>query len=284
MKRRAFVLAAAALGCRARPPAGRWEFARAALALAERDRPDAGERTERALRELAGIAERVPAASAGVGAARRALRAVLFDELGFAREVTRTDLSFVLLPSVLRQRRGNCVGLGTLYLALALALELPASGVLMPGHFFVRVQEGAAFHNVELLKRGEAMPRDWYDARYPLPSTARRTPYGRSLSEREVLGVLEYDIGNERRRQQRIAEAKAAYARAAALLPDFAPAHASLGTMQHLLGEHAAARASYEQAQELDPGLRGLDQNVSLLRAEANGHAPSAASPSHIAR
>ena len=63
----------------------------------------------------------------------------------------------------------------------------------------MRVQEGAASRNIELLRRAEAMPSDWYDSRYPLPSTARRTPYARPLSQREVLGVVEYDIGNERR-------------------------------------------------------------------------------------
>jgi tetratricopeptide (TPR) repeat protein len=263
VKRRAFVLAAAAWGCHARVPAGRYDFARAALAVAHRGRPDAAQLTARALRELTGIAARARQAT------RSALSALLFDELGFTREVTSTDLGFVLLPSVLRQRRGNCLGLGTLYLALAQALDIPASGVLVPGHFYVRVHEGRARHNVELLRRGEAMPDSWYGSRYPLPRTLPQTAYARPLSEREVLGVIEYDIGNERRREQRIAEAKVAYSRAVTSLPDFAPAHASLGSIQHLLAEYAAARASYQQARKLDPSLPGLDENVALLEAEA---------------
>jgi tetratricopeptide (TPR) repeat protein len=263
VKRRAFVLAAAAWGCHARAPAGRYDFARAALSVAHRERADAAERTARALRELMGIAARARQAT------RSALNALLFDELGFTREVSSTDLSFVLLPSVLRQRRGNCVGLGTLYLALAQALEIPARGVLLPGHFYVRVQEGGARHNVELLRRGEAMPDSWYGSRYPLPRPARQTAYARPLSETEVLGVIEYDIGNERRREQRHAQARVAYSRAVTSLPDFAPAHASLGSVQHLLAEYAAARASYERARKLDPGLPGLDENVALLEAEA---------------
>lgn len=269
MKRRAFLLGATACGCGHRASARRWGFARATLALAGRDRSDPTV-SERALRELNDIADRVGSArSADRDGPASALGRVLFDELGFTREVSSSGLGFVLLPSVLRQRRGNCVGLGTLYLALAQALDIPASGVLMPGHFYVRVQQAGAHRNVELLRRGEAMPDSWYGSRYPLPGSTARTAFGRSLSEREVLGVIEYDIGNERRRQQRIAEAETAYARAVALLPDFAQARASLGSMQHLLGEYAAASASYQHALLLDPGLAGLAENVVLLEAEA---------------
>ena len=41
------------------------------------------------------------------------LNEAIFDSLGFEREVDDTDLRFVLLPSVLRARRGSCVGLGS---------------------------------------------------------------------------------------------------------------------------------------------------------------------------
>ena len=69
----------------------------------------------------------------------RVLGDLLFVRLGFSREVDDTNLSFVLLPSVLRARRGSCVGLGVLFLVLAEALGQRASGVLMPGHFYVRL-------------------------------------------------------------------------------------------------------------------------------------------------
>src|SRR5262249_55046918 len=94
---------------------------------------------------------------------------VVFGRLGFVREVDDGDLRFVLLPSVLRARRGNCVGLGSLYLALAEALEWPASGAIVPGHFFVRIEERGRWRNVELLRQGEEMPDAWYPVRFPAP-------------------------------------------------------------------------------------------------------------------
>ena len=262
MKRRSFLLAAACCSCRG-PTPRRWELARAALLAGQ---PSDATEAAAALQQLDDIAERVRELyGAGGISAAEALRSVLFDELGFVREVTSTELAFVLLPGVLRHRRGNCVGLGTLYLALAQALGFMASGVLMPGHFYVRHQQPGQPRNVELLRRGEAMPDSWYLARYPLPVATTRTPYARPLSNREVLGVIEYDIGNERRRQQRHADARTAYARAAELCPDFAEAHASLGALQHLLGDDAAALASYRVAQRLNPRLPGLEQNLALL-------------------
>jgi regulator of sirC expression with transglutaminase-like and TPR domain len=264
VKRRAFLLSAASYGCRG--PARRWDFARAALLAGQR----AGvSETQRALEQLDDIAERALAAyRAGGVSAASALGSVLFDELGFVREVTSTELAFVLLPGVLRQRRGNCVGLGTLYLALADALGFAAHGVLMPGHFYVHHRAPGQAQNVELLRRGEAMPDSWYRARYPLPPDAGKSAYARPLSASEVLGVIEYDVGNERRRKQRPLEARAAYARAVELCPRFPEAHASLGAMEHILGDGAAALASYRLAQSLNPSLVGLERNMALLDAE----------------
>jgi hypothetical protein len=148
-------------------------------------------------------------------AAAIALNETVFGTLGFVREVEHTDLQFVLLPAVLRSRHGTCVGLGALYLALAQSLGIPMEGVMRPGHFYVRVREAERHRNIELLRQGEEMPDSWYEARFPAP-TGPANEYGRALSSSEVLGVVEYDIGNERRRQGRIAEARRAYDRSAA--------------------------------------------------------------------
>ena len=155
----------------------------------------------------------------------------------------------MLLPSVLEHRRGSCVGLGSLFLALAEVLGWSAAGVLMPGHFYARVREATGARNVELLRAGEAMPDAWYERRFPVPGGSARE-YARPLTAQEVLGVVHYDVGNERRRQRRLSEAQAAFARAARAFPDLSEAHASLGAVQHLLGDLPAATASYRRARD----------------------------------
>jgi len=204
-----------------------------------------------------------------------ALNETVFGALGFVREVEQTDLRFVLLPAVLRSRRGTCVGLGALYLALAQSLKIPMEGVMRPGHFYVRVREADRHRNIELLRQGEEMPDSWYDTRFPAPP-GPANEYGRGLSPSEVLAVVEYDIGNERRSQGRIAEARRAYDHAVHHFADFAEAHASLGAALHLLGSLKEAEASYEAAYRINPHLAGLDKNIELLQQEraADARAP----------
>jgi tetratricopeptide (TPR) repeat protein len=266
VKRRELLLLAAGAACRSASGLERWSLARA-LSSTARTAGEAGGTDEAwLLDELERIGERARRLGRDGGDVSAGIVRALFDELGFEREVESTELGFVCLPGVLRERRGSCVGLGTLYLALAEALGFAAHGVLMPGHFYVRQDRPGLPRNVELLRRGEAMSDDWYPKRFPVPSGAAY--YERPLTTEQVLGVLEYNVGNERRRQERYAEARAAYSRSVRRFPDFAEAHASLGAMQHLLGELLGAAASYRTARQLNSALPGLAANVAMLEAE----------------
>jgi tetratricopeptide (TPR) repeat protein len=218
------------------------------------------------LTRLAALARSALSASPGRSPAS-VLSRLIFEQWGFVREVEDRSLGYVLLPSVLEHRRGSCVGLGCLFLALAEVLGWSAAGVLMPGHFYARVREATGARNVELLRAGEAMPDTWYERRFPIPGGSARE-YARPLTAQEVLGVVHYDVGNERRRQRRLSEAQAAFARAARDFPDLSEAHASLGAVQHLLGDLPAATTSYRRARDANSHLPGVAENLALLEAE----------------
>jgi regulator of sirC expression with transglutaminase-like and TPR domain len=194
-----------------------------------------------------------------------ALRRVVFERGRFVREIDSQEARFMLLPGVLRARRGTCVGLGTLYLVLAERLGVPAHGVLVPGHFFVRVKEGTRLRNLELLRQGEEMPDSWYRNKYAIPEAGA---YLRALTPTEVAAVLRFNLGNELRENGKPQEALARYRRAAADFPGFAEAHASIGLVQHLLGRLEEARRAYQTAQRLQPTLPGLDRNLAVLEQE----------------
>lgn len=277
MKRRTVLLLLAAASCKQRRKA---ELGRALIDEARRGQPCDEPLSEGSVDELARMAD----AAAALITERKAtppglvLAALLFERWGFVREVEDQSLEYILLPSVLANRRGNCVGLGTLFLALADELGIAASGVVRPGHFYVRVAGSAVpWLNVELLRSGEVMPDAWYEERFPTP-TAEARAYSRPLTREEVVGVVAYDVGNERRRQLRLDQAHAAYTRAVAGFPELAEAHASLGAIEHLMGHGEAAAASYRRAQEMNPKLPGLAENLALLEAERRalqGHAPA---------
>jgi tetratricopeptide (TPR) repeat protein len=267
MKRRAFLIALGSAACSVSAPPPR--FARSLLSAA-RAAGEVSAADERfSLDELARIQHLAQPVleQAGPDGAGEVLSELLFGRLGFVREVDDKSLSFVLLPSVLRRRQGSCVGLSTLFLALCDGCGIAANGVLMPGHFYVRLGPGQRTRNVELLRRGEAMPDAWYGQRFPIAGGGA-AEYARPLSRDETLGVVEYDVGNERRRQLRLTEAQAAFERAIRDFPGFAEAHASLGSTLHLLGQLEQAATSYDRARALNPNLPGVAWNRSLLDSE----------------
>jgi len=271
MRRRTLLLLLAGSGCRSAPPRP-LAFGRALIEASRESAPLDESRTSFAASELGRFADEAERELSGAAHRSRAtvLCELMFGRWGFVREVSDTSLAFVLLPSVLERRRGSCVGLGSLFLALADALGWPAHGVLRPGHFFARVEEPGGSRNVELLRTGEAMSDAWYAERFPVPSDSARE-YGRPLDRNEVLGVVHYNVGNERRRQRRLTDARAAFQRAIRAFPELSEAHASLGAVEQLLGNLESAAASYRRARELNPQLPGLEQNVALLNRERAG-------------
>jgi regulator of sirC expression with transglutaminase-like and TPR domain len=245
-------------GCRQQPP-----FTRALLAMGDSSQRKTAEGT---LDQVAARAERRLRAGESP---ERALGAAVFEEMGFSREVDDVDPRFMHLSAVLADRRGSCLGLGALFLALGERLGpahgFEVAGVLVPGHFFVRV----AGHNVELLRRGEEMPDDWYRERYRIPDG---TPaYLRPLSPPEVLAVFDYNLGNHLTTEGRFDEAIAAYGRATAAFPQMAEVQASLGRVWQLSGALERARAAYEAAHAANPKLPGLEQNLALVVEQLDG-------------
>jgi regulator of sirC expression with transglutaminase-like and TPR domain len=216
---------------------------------------------------LADAVARVEARLRAGAAPADALNAVVFDELHFEREVKEADPRFMRLAQVLADRRGSCLGLAALYLALGERLGpahgFAVSGVLVPGHFFVRVGE----RNVELLRRGEQMPDAWYREKWEVPEKDAPA-YLRPLSPAEVLAVFDYNIGNDLRLQGRFVEAAVAYRRAISGFPQLAEAHASLGLVRHLTGALKEAEEAYRSAYAVNPHLPGLEKNLAVVREE----------------
>jgi regulator of sirC expression with transglutaminase-like and TPR domain len=206
-----------------------------------------------------------------------AVSAVLFDEMGFVREVDDQELRYLLLPSVLAGRRGSCVGLAEVYLAVAGSLRLPLSGVLVPGHFFVRSATDAGPRNVETLRCGEAMPDSWYRQRWAVPDGV--SAYMRPLGAGETLAVVHFNLGNAYRRQRRLADALAHFTAAVELFGDFPEAHASQGLVRHLSGDLDGAAMAYDNARRLHPGLPGLELNLLELQRERSRRGRGVASP-----
>jgi len=191
-----------------------------------------------------------------------ALNRLIFEELGFQREVEDDSIKFMLLPYVLEHKRGSCLGLAALYLVLAERLKLEVRGVLVPRHFFLR-HKG---RNIELLRQGESMPDEWYKKTWQVPEGV--SAYMRPLTEPELLAVFRFNLANARRMQGEYPQAEELYSQVIAAFPDFAEAYANLGLVFQLQKRFEPAMDAYLQAQSLQRGLPGLEQNIETLRTD----------------
>jgi tetratricopeptide (TPR) repeat protein len=200
------------------------------------------------------------------------INAVVFGVLGFQREIESTASRFFQLSSVLRDRRGSCLGLGALYLAIGERIGIPLDGILLPGHFFVRTR-GPGGHNLELLRQGEAMPDEWYKKKYgPWPEP--RSAYFRPVTVSELGAIHWYNRGNDLRVAGDLGGAEQAYAQAAQEFPGFAEAHANLGAAQQRRGVFDEAEVSYRAAARAWPDLPGLAHNLQLLQEQQDAAPP----------
>ena len=155
-----------------------------------------------------------------------ALNTLVFGADGYRRVTDRKRIEAMLLPLVLTKRRGSCLGLGGLYLALGEATGLELAGVLVPGHFFVRHVAGNRSRDIELLKRGRQMPASWYRRKYRVPQGS--DVYLRALTAEQSLEVLRFNLANTLRERGELAGAAGHYRQVVAQLPLFAEAQANL--------------------------------------------------------
>ncbi len=156
-----------------------------------------------AVTEIERLARRVRDAAGGGPLDSEVLRRTLFRDLGFVRVVEGLTARHMLLPPVLQDRRGSCVGLGCLFLALADRVGVDRLG--RPGARGTsssRCETGAACATWRLLRAGEAMPESWYRSKYAVPRPACAA-YLRPLTPGEVLAVVRFNLGNHHREARR---------------------------------------------------------------------------------
>jgi regulator of sirC expression with transglutaminase-like and TPR domain len=117
----------------------------AALALASFERPRVAlARYRQHLAALARDVGRHAEAGGGLAARARALNEIILLKHGYSGdELTYDDLQNANLMRVVDRRKGLPVALGILYLHAARAQGWDSCGLAFPGHFLIRLQDGA---------------------------------------------------------------------------------------------------------------------------------------------
>ena len=161
------------------------------------------------------------------------------------------------LPHVIVQRgKGSCAGVSLLLMMIGERSGLPLYGSLLPGHLYLRYNDGAAVFNIEPNRNGFAHPDSYYQKRYQPPAGAGY--YMRELTPRETYGVFLYNIGNFFLERENSKEAVRYLEQSVSLIPSFAEAWGNLAIVYESLGKTDRARKSFARAKESNPALTGL--------------------------
>ncbi|MCU0722089.1 MAG: tetratricopeptide repeat protein [Planctomycetes bacterium] len=158
------------------------------------------------------------------------------------------------LHRVIRRKRGYCVSLGVLYLAIGRRLGLPLYGVRIPSHFIVRYDDGKVRRNVETTDFGIPHPDSYYAEKYRIAEeSVRRGVYLRNLGLRQVFADLLNNRGTLRGVSGDWAGALKALDRGLALDPGSPYLHYNRGVLLTRTGREAEAEAAFARALDLDP-------------------------------
>jgi regulator of sirC expression with transglutaminase-like and TPR domain len=190
------------------------------------------------------------------------LHAFLFDSLGLVSVDADTSLASSVPSLALARRRGSCVALSLLYLALGRSLDLPLAPIFLPGHIALRFRpRNGDPVNVETLRRGIARTDSFYRETFSL---GKRPWY--SLEDgrpEQALAALLFNMANARRTHGDLPVAAEEYRLVAEVVPGFPEALGNQAVCA--LGQDRGAAARLFRAAYAGDSLSPARANLAAL-------------------
>ena len=177
----------------------------------------------------------------------------LFDELKFKAVSEASDPNDLFLHSVLDRKRGYCLSLSILYLSLGERLGLPLYGIVVPGHFFVKYDDGRVQFNIETTSKGGSAPDEHYITKFNVPEEDDDSIYMKKLSKVKTLGCFLNNLGNSYCDIGDPDSALLALERAVEINPSLSESRANLGNLYLKKGRVDDAIYEYRTALQINP-------------------------------
>jgi tetratricopeptide (TPR) repeat protein len=186
----------------------------------------------------------------------------LFEEEGFRSVAEATEPDDLFLHKVLDNKRGYCLSLSVLYLALGERLGLPVYGVVVPGHFFVRYDDGRLRFNIETTSKGATATDQHYIDKFKVPVDNLDNIYMANLNKVQTLGCFFNNLGNSYSEVGDIESATRALEKAVKINPTLAEAHLNLGNMYLQKERLDDAIYQYRKALRIQPDDAKVHNNM----------------------
>ncbi len=190
-----------------------------------------------------------------LGADSRAIRVMnkyLFDKLGFKSISEATDPNSLFLHTVMDKKQGYCLSMSVLYLSIGERLGLPLHGVVVPGHFFVRYDDGRVRFNIETTSNGGNASDEHYITKFKVPKLNGRSIYLKNLTKIQTLGCFFNNLGNSYSDVDDIESALLAFERAVEINPTLSESRANLANIYLKKGQVADAINEYHAALKIN--------------------------------
>jgi regulator of sirC expression with transglutaminase-like and TPR domain len=204
------------------------------------------------------------------------LNMYLFTTWGITFNGDRDNVKYLFPSHVLSVKQGSCVGMSLLYLLLAEKMGIPLYGVLAPGHFFVRFDNGSTKINIETLRKGECMAEAWYREKYSIHDTIRYSM--RNLTVAEVVGIVCYNLGTICFHDRRYDQAVTYLERASGCLTDFPEAQGNCALALDARGDSEKALAMLIAIKRKYPAFEKIDNNIASLQLKCGKYDDALAS------
>jgi len=187
-------------------------------------------------------------------AGAQALSDFIFKDLGIEASNDLADPENLFLGPVLVRRRGYCIGIAALHLALAEHIDLPIFAVATPTHVFLRYDDGTTRLNIEPFQQGAALSDEQYVREHRIPvRSVEEGVFLRNLTVEEFLARAHNNLGVIYSLRKGFARAAAEYGRAIDLDSRFPAPLYNLGNDLLLQGEHRRAARLFSKALRLYP-------------------------------
>ncbi len=194
----------------------------------------------------------------------------LFDELGFKAVQKADEADDLFLHSVMDSRRGYCLSLSILYLAMGERLGLPLYGVVVPGHFFVRYDDGRVHFNIETTSKGGTASDEHYIERFKVPRNGKGGIYMSNLDKLQSLGCFFNNLGNVYRDIGDTEMSQLALERAVQINPLLAESLLNLGNIYLEKGRVDDAIYQYQAAVRINSADAKVHCNLGNAYVEKN--------------
>jgi tetratricopeptide (TPR) repeat protein len=199
----------------------------------------------------------------------------LYEELGFTAVKDANDANDLFLHNVLDKRHGYCLSLSVLYLAIGERLGLPLYGVVVPGHFFVRYDDGQVRFNIEPTSKGGFADDEHYIREFKVPRN--NGTYLKNLNKIQTIGCFFNNLGNIYSQSGDIDSAMTVLEKAVQINPSLADCHTNLGNVYLKKDRVYDAIRQYRLAMEINPADAVIHSNLGNAYLRQERYADAAA-------